>query len=215
MIGSTGLEGTNLVLRGTTTIGIVCKDGVVLGTDTRVTMGLFVAHKRGKKIYPIDNHLGMTIAGVVADAQNVVEILKANANLYRLRTGKPMPVRAAARLAANRLFSARVYPLLMQAIIGGIDDSGAHVFAIDPFGSVTEETCVSTGSGSPVAYGILEDAYRQDMSVDEGVSLVVRSVSSAMKRDAGSGDSFDVSVIGDKGYRELDEGEKRAVVAKV
>lgn len=205
-----------MILKGTTTIGIVCQDGIVLATDTRVTMGYFVAHKRGKKIYKIEDHLAMTIAGVVADAQNVVETLKANANIFLLDKGRRMPVGVAARLAANILFSSRGYPLVMQAIIGGVDDSGVHIFAIDPFGSVTEETCVSTGSGSPVAYGVLEDGYRKDMSVREGIFLLVRAVNSAMKRDAGSGDSFDVvTVTRTEGYRELSDEEKKALALPV
>ncbi|MGB9683973.1 MAG: proteasome subunit beta, partial [Candidatus Bathyarchaeales archaeon] len=81
-----------LTLKGTTTIGVVCKDGVILASDTRVTMGFYVAHKHGKKIYKIDDHLAMTIAGIVADAQRTVDILTANAQLYRLNMGRPMPI---------------------------------------------------------------------------------------------------------------------------
>lgn len=206
----------DLVLRGTTTIGIVCHDGIVMATDTRVVMGYTVAHKRGKKIFPIDRHLAMTIAGVVADAQNVVEILKANAKLFLLDKGRIMPVKTAARLASNILISSRSYgPLLLQALVGGYDDSGAHIFAIDPFGSVTEETCVSTGSGSPVAYGVLEDKYNKNLSLKEGIILLVRAVTSAMKRDAGSGNNFDVVVVTKDGYRELDAHEKEAATASI
>ncbi len=203
-----------MVLKGTTTMGLVCREGIVLATDTRVTMGFTVAHKYGKKVYPLDHHLAMTIAGGVADAQSVVEILKANAKLYLLSNNRVMPVAAAARLAANILFSSRWQgPLLLQALIGGVDDSGAHIYAIDPFGSVTEETCVSTGSGSPVAYGVLEDGYSSQLTVDEGISLAIRAVTSAMKRDAGSGDSYDVAVVTKDGYRELEATEKDAIAA--
>jgi proteasome beta subunit len=196
-------------LKGTTTIGVVCKDGVVIATDTRVTMGNIVAHKRGKKVYKIADHLAMTIAGVVADAQTVVDILKANAMLYRLDKDRAFPVKASARLASNILFSSRTYPLLMQAIIGGVDEDGPHVFALDPLGSVTEETYVSTGSGSPVAYGVLEAEYKEGMKVQEGIAMVVRAVNSAMKRDIGSGDSFDIVTVTKNGYQELSEEEKR------
>jgi proteasome beta subunit len=177
-------------------------------------MGYFVAHKHGKKVYPIDEHLAMTIAGVVADAQNVVEILKANAVLFRLDKGRPIPVSAVARLAANVLFPARG-SLLLQALIGGVDSSGTHIFAIDPLGSVIEETCVSTGSGSPIAYGVLEDGYRPDMSIDDGLVLVVRAVTSAMKRDIGSGDSFDIVIVSKDGYRELTNEEKKALETRI
>lgn len=202
----------DMILKGTTTIAVVCKEGIVLATDTRVTMGYFIAHRHGKKVYKIDDHLAMTIAGVVADAQNVVEILKANASLFLLDKSRRMPVSAAARLAANILFESRGFPLILQALIGGVDDSGAHIFSIDPFGSVTEENCVSTGSGSPVAYGVLEDGYRKNMNVKDGISLVVRAVTAAMKRNAGTGDSFDVVTLTTKeGYRELTGEEKKTL----
>jgi proteasome beta subunit len=200
------------VLTGTTTMGLVCRDGIVLGTDTRATLGTFVAHKKAKKVYPIDDHVAMTIAGGVADAQSVVEILRANSKLYKFEKGLPIPIAAVARLAANVLFSARFYPFILQSIIGGIDDGGTHIFALDPLGSVTEEKFVSTGSGSPVAYGVLEPGYKEGMSVSEAIPLVVRAVTSAMKRDSASGDSFDVAVISKDGYRELSEDEKKGIL---
>ena len=202
-----------LTFKGTTTIGVVCKDGVILASDTRVTMGFYVAHKHGKKIYKIDDHLGMTIAGSVADAQRTVDILTANAQLYKINIGRPLPVNSAARLVANLLFSSRYVPLLTQVLIGGVDDTGPHVFALDPFGSLTEEKCVATGSGSPIAYGVLEDKYKENISVNELLPTIVKAITSAMKRDAASGDSFNVAIIDGKGYRELSEEEKKQVLA--
>lgn len=203
-----------LTLKGTTTVGVVCQDGVILASDTRVTMGFYVAHKHGKKIYKIDDHLAMTIAGTVADAQRTVDILAANAQLYKLNMGRPIPVSSAARLVANLLFSARYMPLATQVLVGGVDDSGPHVFSLDPFGSLTEEKCVATGSGSPIAYGVLEDKYREDMTVAEALPMVVRAVDSAMKRDAASGDSFNVAVVDVKGFRELTEEDKKKLLEK-
>jgi len=202
-----------LILKGTTTVGVICRDGVILASDTRVTMGFFVAHHKGKKVYKIDDHLAMTISGVVADAQRAVEILKVNAQLYKLNTLRPMPVSSAARLVANLLFSTRYAPLIAQVLIGGMDDSGPHVFSIDPLGSITEEKCVATGSGSPIAYGVLEDKFKQDAAIKDMLPIVVRAVDSAMRRDSASGDSFDISIIDKKGYRELNEKEKRNVMA--
>lgn len=194
---------------GTTTVGIVCRDGVVMATDTRATMGYFVAHKRAKKVYKIDDHVAMTIAGVVGDAQTMVELLKANSKLYRYEYSTNMPISAAARLTANVLFNSRYVPLILQGLIGGIDEEGAHIFAVDPFGSMTEEKIVSTGSGSPIAYGVLESQIKEGMSVKEVVPIVVTAVKSAMKRDAASGDSFDVALITSEGYRELNDEEKK------
>ena len=205
---------SQLVLKGTTTIGVVCKDGVILASDTRVTMGFYVAHKLGKKVYKIDDHLGMTIAGTVADAQRVVDILTANAQLYRINLNRPMPVNSAARLVANLLFSARYVPLATQVLVGGVDDTGPHVFNLDPFGSLTEEKSVSTGSGSPIAYGILEDQYKENMPVVEVLPIVVKAVNAAMKRDIASGNNYNVIVIDENGYRELNEEEKSKLLVK-
>ena len=202
-----------LAVKGTTTVGVVCKDGVILASDTRVTMGFYVAHKHGKKVYQIDDHLAMTIAGSLADAQKAVDVLTTNAKLYKIELGRPLPISSAARLLANLLFSARYVPLLAQVLVGGLDDTGPHIFSIDPFGSLTEEKCVSTGSGSPVAYGILEDKYKDGVSVKEMLPVIVKAVDAAMKRDSASGDSFNVAVIDAKGYRDLTDKEKKQLLA--
>ena len=203
----------SLTLKGTTTIGLVCKDGVILASDTRVTMGFYVAHKHGKKVYQIDHHMAMTIAGSVADAQMAVDVLSANARLYRVNLGRPLPISSAARFLSNLLFSARYMPLMAQVLVGGVDATGPHIYSIDPFGSLTEEKMVSTGSGSPVVYGILEDKFREGASVKEMLPVVVKAVNGAMKRDAASGDSYNVSVIDDRGYRDLSEKEKKQLLA--
>jgi len=203
------------VLKGTTTVGLVCRDGVVLGTDTRATMGYFVAHKRAKKVYQLDDYLAMTIAGGVADAQNVVEIVRANSKLYKYEKGVIMPVKAAASLTSNLLFANRYYPLILQALLGGVDSSGPHIFALDPLGGVIEEKCVSTGSGSPVAYGVLETEFKDGMTVKEAIPIVVKAVNSAMKRDSASGDSFDVALVTSKGYEELSEDEKKGILSSL
>jgi len=201
-------------LKGTTTVGVVCSDGVILGTDTRATMGNYVASKRAKKVYQITDSLAMTIAGGVAVAQRIVDILKINARLFEFEKGRPMPVASAARLVSNILFSNRSVgrPLPLQALIGGYDETGPHVFNLDPFGSLIEEKVVSTGSGSPFAYGVLEDRYNEDSSGEELLPVVVSAVDSAMKRDTASGDSFDIAVISKEGFRELTHEEKQALL---
>ncbi len=201
-------------MKGTTTVGVVCSDGVILGTDTRATMGNYVASKHAKKVYKITERLAMTIAGGVAVAQRIVEILRINASLFELEKNRPMPVQSAARLVSNVLFQNREVgrPLPMQALIGGYDETGAHVFNLDPFGSVTEENMVSTGSGSPLAYGVLEAQYREGRTIKDMIPIVVEAIDSAMKRDVGSGDSFDVAVIDGEGYRELSQEDKESLL---
>ena len=200
-----------LALKGTTTVGVVCTDGVILSSDTRVTMGYFVAHKQGKKIYQIDDHIGMTISGGVADAQYVVEVLKVNAKLYKLNNSRPMPIKSAARLVSNVLFSARG-GLMAQILVGGVDSTGPHVFSLDPFGSLVEEKCVATGSGSPIAYGVLEDKFKEGLTIEEVMPVVVSAVDSAMKRDIASGNNYDITLITKDAYRSLSTEEKKAIL---
>ena len=208
------MENTIGEYKGTTTVAAVCNDGVIMATDTRATMGNYVASKHAKKVYQITDQLAMTIAGGVAAAQRVVDILKVNAKLYNLEKGRPMPVAAAAMLVSNILFSNREVgaPLPLQALIGGVDLTGPHVYNLDPYGSLTEEKMVSTGSGSPFAYGVLEDRYKEGSTIAEMMPIVVKAVDSAMKRDVASGDNFDVAVITSDGFKELSEEEKMALL---
>jgi proteasome beta subunit len=165
-------------------------------------------------VYPITDNLAMTIAGGVAVAQRIVEILKVNTRLYELEKGRPMPVKSAATLVSGILFQNREAgaPLPMQAIVGGFDEAGPHIFNLDPFGSLLEDKMISTGSGSPFAYGVLEAMYKEDKSVKEMLPVVVRAIDSAMKRDTYSGDSFDIAIIDKRGYRELAPPEKEALL---
>ena len=208
------MENTIGEYKGTTTVAAVCNDGVIMATDTRATMGSYVASKHAKKVYQITDQLAMTIAGGVAAAQRVVDILKVNAMLYNLEKGRPIPVATAAMLVSNILFSNREVgaPLPLQALIGGVDLTGPHVYNLDPYGSLTEEKMVSTGSGSPFAYGVLEDRYKEDSTIAEMAPIVVKAVDSAMKRDVASGDNYDVAVITSDGFKELSEEEKIALL---
>ncbi|HHH77613.1 MAG: archaeal proteasome endopeptidase complex subunit beta [Thermoplasmata archaeon] len=197
--------------KGTTTIGLVCKDGVVVATEHRATMGTMIAHKVAKKVYKIDEHLAMTTAGLVGDAQMLARYLKVETDIYRLQRGSRIPVGGAATLMSNILNQRKFAPFYVQLIIGGVDATGPHVFSIDAAGGSIEDEYTTTGSGSPYVFGVLEDHYREDITVDEGVDLSIRALSAAMKRDSASGNGMDIAVITPKEYREItqEEIEKR------
>ncbi len=125
----------NKAYHGTTTVGMVCADGVVLATDTRVTAGGYIAHKRGKKLLRVDDNLALTISGGVADAQNVVDTLRYYSGIYKVERGQLLPVRSAARIVSNILFSSRFYPFIAIVLIGGYDRTGASLYNVDLFGS--------------------------------------------------------------------------------
>lgn len=198
-------------LWGTTTVAIECKDGVVLATDTRVVAGYYmVAHKHGKKVYKIDDHLAITISGGVADAQAIVDFLRVQARLHRMTRGFPLQVHSSASLVSNVLFNNRTMPLAVQLILAGLDRYGARIYQIDPFGGVTRERFVSTGSGSPVAIGYLEAVVKDTMTVEEAIPLSIQAINVAMKRNTATGNDFDISTITEKGYVELSAAEKEA-----
>ncbi|MHC1591582.1 MAG: archaeal proteasome endopeptidase complex subunit beta [Candidatus Helarchaeales archaeon] len=197
---------------GTTTIAITCKDGVVFGTDRRATEGYYVAHKHVKKVYKIVDHIAMTTAGIVADAQQLVDIMRAECNLYALSHGlttlKPISVSAAAQLFSNILFERRWFPYYAQSLIGGFDNSGARVFSLDPVGSLIEEKSITaTGSGTTFAIAVLEDGYKPDITVNEAVTLAIHAVRTAIERDIGSGNGIDIVYIDKNGYKEVPEKE--------
>ena len=194
--------------KGTTTVGLFCDDGVVLASERRATMGNFIASKEAKKIYQIDDKVGMTTAGMVGDAQTLARAIAVESKLYKIRRQEPMTVGATVTLLSNILSGNRYFPYYVQLIIGGVDKKGPSLYSLDAFGGqLTEKKAVATGSGSPVAYGVLEDRYMDNMPIDEGVTLAVRALHTAMKRDSASGDGIDVVKITSKGYETLDEAD--------
>lgn len=200
------------IKKGTTTCALTCKDGVVLAADTRASAGLFIADRHVMKIQRIDNHLGLTIAGGVADAQNLVDTMRYNANIYRLQNKEPIPVKSAARLCSNILFNNRYFPYYVQLIMAGFTrKEGAQIYNLDLFGSMSTEKFISTGSGSPVAYGYLESEYREGLSVNEAYKVAMHAIAAAIRRNAGTGDNINVVIIDKDGYRELPKEQKAAV----
>jgi proteasome beta subunit len=192
---------------GTTTIGLLAKDAVILGAERKATMGYLIASKTTKKLLKIDEHIGMSIAGVVGDAQALDRYIRAELKLFRLHENRKPTVRAAASLMANILYGRRFYPYIVQLIVGGYDRNGPGLFSLEPDGSIIEEKeYFSSGSGSPMAFGVLEDGYKPGMPVEEAKRLVARAITAAVKRDIASGGSgIDITVIDSKGYHELSD----------
>lgn len=204
-------------LKGTTTIGIVCKDGVVLATERRATAGSMIANKMTQKLFKIDNNLGVTVAGLVGDAQVLARYLRAEVSLYRLRRSAPLSAEGAATLLANILNGNRMFPYYAWLILGGTDTKGGHVFSVDPAGGSIEDRYVSVGSGSTFAYGVLEEGFARDLALTDGVDLAIRGLTVAMKRDSASGDGYIVHTISAKEYKEFSEDEinKRLKALKI
>lgn len=191
-------------LKGTTTVGLVCKDGVVLATDSRATMGYLVASKKSKKIYGITDRIAFTTAGGVADTEQLVNTMRAEAGYYAMHEGTPMTVSACAKMVSNLMNS---YIYYANLLVGGMDDDAPRLFFIDIDGGMIEERMLATGSGSPVAYGVLETEFREGMKTDEAIPIAIRAIKTAMKRDIATGNEVLVAVVTKKGYRELTPDE--------
>ncbi|MCD6357583.1 MAG: proteasome subunit beta [Thermoproteales archaeon] len=192
-------------LKGTTTVGIAFRDFVVLAADRRATSGFYIAHKRARKIHKVDDHVAVTIAGYVGDAQWLVERLRMEALYYKLNTGEPISVKALATLASTYLFRNR--PLVVvQMLVGGVDREGAGLYSLDWLGTVTKEKYTATGSGSPFAVSIIESEYREDARPEEALKLAAKAVRAAALRDPGSGEGIDLALV-EKGSIRFFRGE--------
>lgn len=207
------------VLHGTTTVGIKASDGVVLCADMRASAGYFIANNNTMKIQKIDEHVGLTLAGGVADAQNIVDILRYHASLHRVEKLGSIQVRSLARLCSLIFHQNRGYPFIADILVGGYDDGdaatdggGPALFNIDMFGSVEPKSYVTTGSGSPVAYGLLEEEYTENLKVADAKDLALRAVKAAIVRNIGTGDGINVAVIDADGFRLLTDEQKTAVI---
>jgi proteasome beta subunit len=199
--------GAPTVRTGTTTLAIAGTDGVVMATERRATMGHLIGHKQAQKLYAVDRHLALTTAGLVGDAQMIARHLQAQAQLYRFKRDAPLPVRGAASLLGNILNASRFQPFWVQLIIGGVDERGGQVYSVDAAGGAIPERWTVTGSGSPFAYGVLEDRVGDTTNVKEAVDLAIRALNAAMRRDAASGNGIDLAIIDPDGFRRLGDEE--------
>jgi proteasome beta subunit len=196
---------------GTTTVGLVCKDGIVFASDRRATMGYLIASKDIDKIYPISDNLAMTIAGGVGDAQTLIRWMTSEVKLYELKHEKVMNVEAAAALLSNILVQYKYYPFYVQLLLGGVDER-PRLFSVDMLGGITEEKVTSTGSGSPVAYGVLEELYAEDRDIETNLTVAAKAVSAAMKRDAATGERVDLVTVTKAGFKRFDREDVKKLL---
>ncbi len=187
---------------GATTIGVVCPDGVILASEKRVSYGYLIVSKGGKKVFKITDYIGAACAGLVSDMQILVRQVEAYANLYSLDVSRPVSVRSAAKLMSNLLFNRRLAPLITQTIVGGVDDEGTSLYVLDILGSVIPDKYAAVGSGTQLALGLLEEGYKENLTIEAAKDLVVRAIKSAISRDTMSGDGVDLLIITKDGTSE-------------
>jgi proteasome beta subunit len=201
------------ILHGTTTVGIKASDGVVLCADMRASAGYFIANNNTMKIQKIYDHAGLTLAGGVADAQNLTDILRYHANIHFIQKNQNIPIKSLARLCSLVFHQNRGYPFIADILLGGYDNNQSDLYNVDMFGSVEKKSYVTTGSGSPVAYGVLEDEYRDDLTVENAKKIALRAVKAAIVRNIGTGDGINVATIDKNGFQLLTKEQKKAIIS--
>ncbi len=202
------MEDSNVMGLGTTTVGIVCKDGIVMAADMRATAGNLIVNKKTDKVYPVAKNMLATMSGTVSDAQLLTRLLKAEIALKEMRNGREVSVKEGANLLAGMVYGnirkMSMIPGISHFLLGGKDADGFHLYDVFADGSLTlEESYVASGSGSVFAYGVLETLYDKNLTVGQGVDLVIKAVNAALKRDIYSGNGINVYTVTKKGLEKV------------
>lgn len=185
---------------GTTTLALVCKDGVVIGADKRATAGHEVVQRNAKKLHELKPNVVVAWAGVVSEIQNVIKIISAEIKIKELKIGRDLLIQEVASLMANMAYGRIRTPSMVMPIaaftVAGFDTTGAYVYSVSPDGVINkEDTFVADGSGGHFAISVMEDSYKENMSVNEGVDLAKRAFNVALLRDSASGNGFKIYSI--------------------
>ncbi len=211
------MEDNELMKTGTTTVALMCKDGIVLAADKRATAGYLIANKKFEKIINITDNIAVTVAGTVSDVQLLAKYIKAELKLKQIRTDRENTVKEAANLLAmlvyNNIRKLSLIPGISHFIVGGKDDDGFHIYDLSPDGSIAEIDDYNTsGSGSVMVYGVLETLYKKNMSVEEGIKLAAKCVNAAIQRDIASGNGIDIVTITKDGIKKALSREISATI---
>jgi proteasome beta subunit len=202
------MEDPKIKKTGTTTVGLVGTDGVLLASERRTTAGYIVSDD-SEKIYEIGRQVGMAGAGVAGDMSALARMVRIESRLYRMRENRAMSVEATANLLSNIMYQYKMYPFLTAIIFGGYEeDVGTKIYTLDPYGDLLEVKDHSAfgGSGWPSAQAILDSMYEKK-SVKELVPIAVKAINAAKKRDPNSGGDVDIVTITKEGFRHLSKDE--------
>jgi len=203
---------------GTSIVGIVCRDGIVLAGDRQVTGGGYIVmNKRYPKIVQINNYLLAGVAGLLSDAQLIAKLTKAELRLKELKSKQRPSVKEGANLFTNLIYQniRKLSPIpgIVAGIVAGFDeDDSTKLFSIDPAGAIYEvEDYVADGSGMPYILGVLERRYKETMTVKEAVDLAIECIKASTQRDTGSGFGIDVFTVTKDGIKQVAKQKIEAV----
>ncbi|MCK5615164.1 proteasome subunit beta [Candidatus Pacearchaeota archaeon] len=193
----------SVIKTGTTILGIVCKNGVIMAADNRATAGSYIMAKNEKKVFPINDNIMMAGCGVAATIQKVPKLIAAELKLKELRSKTKPTVKQAAGLLSNIQAGGQAAFLL-----GGFNEDGSiELYTSDPAGHImkVEDYDANFGSGMPFVLGLLERQYKEGMSIEEGVELAKEALKSSTSRDTASGNGMDIYTITKDGFKKVVE----------
>ena len=205
----------NSILKtGTTILGIVCKDGIVMASDRRSTAGNFIMSKNIQKAVQINDYLVMSGTGNASDIEMQKKVIAAQLKLKELRARSRPTVNQAANLIGTITYQNIRQPSMIVSIVGtlvaGVNEDGtAELYTVEPAGTAmkVDDYDANFGSGMPFVLGLLERQYNKDMTVEQGVELAIEAIKSSTQRDVGSGNGIDVFTITKKGINHVVEQE--------
>lgn len=191
-----------------TAVGLRYDGGVALSSDTRSTARYLVRSKNVPKIFKIQDNIGVAVSGLAGDAQRLVDMMKSESNLYRIRKEKSIPPSSLARLTSNIFHSRRMFPYIVSLILSGMGEEGPRLYFLDPAGGQLEEQkFASAGTGSSVAYGVLEQNYEINMDESSALNLAAQSIQQAIERDAATGDNIMLAKVDSEGFQEIPDDD--------
>lgn len=194
------------VKRGTTAVGVRCKDGVVLLVDKRVASHLVVPQSI-EKIFAIDQHIGCASSGLVADARALVDRARVEAQMNRVTYEERIPVETLVKKICDfkqsytQIGGGR--PFGTALLVAGLDDSGPHLFETDPSGALIEYQASAVGSGRPQAMDALEEGFKAGLSRDAAIELGLQALHGATDGKLNA-EALEIAVVDEAdGFRRL------------
>lgn len=212
----------NILKTGTSLVGIVCKDGVVMAGDRKATLGgQIVANKNAKKVVQINDYIVVSGTGVSSDIDLLQKLIRAELKLKELRDKKRPTVKEAANLIAMIAYRSIRQPSMVPFIAGTLvagfnEDGSSQMFSVYPDGAIDEieDYTANVSSGMPYILGLLERQWKPDMSMDEGVELAIEAIKSSSARDTASGFGVDVFTITKEGIKQVAKQKAEAVYSE-
>ena len=201
----------NILQTGTSLVGIVCRDGVVMAGDRKTTAGgNIVMNKDKQKVVAINDYLVISGTGMASDIEMLKKLISAELRLKELRDKKAPTIKEAANLvgmiAYKNIRQPSMIPFMAGIMAGGLNDDGSvELYSIEPAGSVmlVKDFDANFSSGMPYILGLLERQYKEGLSVEEGIELAIESIMASSERDTGSGHGVDVFKITKDGIEHI------------